>query len=281
MTASIDVPRWSNAPLLERMTDGRMRVSGHGPARTIVPLCASTVRMDSRPDPDQYRRLPFRREDAVCFLTDPDGQFVETLADGSFRLQTWHLCLNNALSVERLMALVAQVMGAGADGVVIRYRNPPQECRAEGRHIGFVRRYDSVASEVPWMPTYDQRVLDLETHRHIRPGCSQLAAFERFAAKAYRLVKRHGGDKAMTTRTASRPTATSRSGCRPCPAASSSTGGAGGREYAFDSTRLAACLVPRRRRGVGNVAGPLQRPQAPCGARSAARPVCPRRAAQT
>jgi hypothetical protein len=212
------------APLLERLADGRLRVAGggaaekrfqkhlpggrsgrHGAARRgyettskfLVPICASTVRMDNRVDPDGYRRLPFRREEAAGYLTDQDGQFVEALVDGSYRLQTYHLCLKQPQTVRRLLELIGQVIKEGADGIVLRFCQPPQECHARDRHVGFVPHFKCIASQVPWMATYDQRVLALETHRHSEGDGSQRDAFRGLVAKARRLVKGFGRQRAF------------------------------------------------------------------------------------
>jgi len=183
--------------MFRRTSRGELRAKRGKRTRRIVPICVSAVRTDNRTEADGYRRVRYRRTRSEICLTDSDGQFVDALVDGAYRMQTYLTCLNNPTFVAEALDLIRSVMEKGCDGVLIRFDRQPQECHAEGRHIGYVKRFHSVASEVPWLDQYDQRVRDLAKHEHLYPGQPQDYAFERFVAKAKRLARAYGSDRVV------------------------------------------------------------------------------------
>lgn len=185
------------AAVFQRTHRGELRTRHGKITRRIVPVCVSTVRTDNERGPDAYLRVAYRREHPEICLTDEDGQFVDALVDGTYRLQTYLTCLNNPRFVEEALALVKRVMHKGADGVLIRYDRQDQRCHAHRRHVGYVREKEDIYSEIPWMEQFDERVLSLPRHRHLYPDKDQDYAFERFIGKVKPLVKGYGTDKVV------------------------------------------------------------------------------------
>jgi hypothetical protein len=187
----------SAARVFRRAASGHLLTQAGKLSRQIVPIDVGAVRTDNRRESDGYLRVAHKRDDPTIFLTDEDGQFVDLLADGTYRFQTYLTCLNNPVFVRESLALIKRVMDKGADGVVIRYFRQDQQCHAEGRHIGFVKRKEDIYSEIPWMEQFDPMALNLPTHKHVYPGKDQDYAFEKFIGKAKRLIKSYGLDKVV------------------------------------------------------------------------------------
>jgi len=188
---------WLGEPrVVHRKAGGAMEARIAGKRKRIVPICLSDVRADNRSD-ECYLRVAYSNEHPEICLTDEDGQFVDALVDGTYRMKQYLTCMNHPLFVAKALALVKQVMDKGNDGVLIRWDRSGRECHAENMHVAYIKQVHSVASQIPWMEQYDQHVLNAQVHKHLYPGKDQDYAFERFMGKVNRLVKRYGRDRVI------------------------------------------------------------------------------------
>jgi hypothetical protein len=163
-------------------------------------------------------RVPWNPQKPQILLLDPQGHFVNTPMDSTWRMWRYLVCDNTREYVEMALEMVREQMRRGADGIFVDNSGRRVPCYGHGFPVGYTRRYRGVVTGMPeWdnegvvrrkspeelyrlgiRPRFrmgNKTIQELPKHRHIYPNKSHDYAYERLLKKVRQLVRSYGSDK--------------------------------------------------------------------------------------
>ena len=152
---------------------------------------------DARKD-DPNAKMQINPDNANGLLVDQKGRFVNTLMDGTYRLDRMLICANSTTYVRKMLEFMEGLLKLGTDGFFmdnVMERNV--ECHGEGLRIGFSKAYNTIVSEALPVTFKDPKIGDVPIHKHLYPGQSQSYALRQLLLAIRHLAKSHGADKVM------------------------------------------------------------------------------------
>jgi len=149
-----------------------------------------------------FGRVAYGADHPEILLIDKKGCFVNTLMDGSRRMDRYLVCQNNPTYVAKAVECVKRIMELGSDGLFIdNVHAQEKRCYGRGLRVGYVEDYHMVATEMPGSRTYDPRIKALPTHTHLYPHRDGEYAFARLLQRVRQVVKSYGRDKVVVMNT--------------------------------------------------------------------------------
>ncbi len=152
---------------------------------------------DARND-DPNAKMQVNPDNANGLLIDQKGRFVNTLMDGTYRLDRMLICANSTTYVHKMLEFMEGLLKLGTDGFFMdNVMERTIECHGEGLRVGYSKAYRTVVSEALPVTFKDPKIGDVPIHEHLYPGQSQSYALRQMLVAIRRLAKSHGTDKVM------------------------------------------------------------------------------------
>jgi hypothetical protein len=195
---TVDAKRLAGIPLLINVQEKPWLEDAHAKGFRGI---SYTSLMDMFTDPSSVQwggRMLLTNETANALLIDKDGRFVDTLMDGTRRLNRKLVCTNSTTFNEKMLDYLKSVMDQGIDGLFVdNVSESREECFGDGMRVGYSSRYQTVLTEVPAAKFRHPKLTDVPIHKHIYPGQNHSYAFRQMLLKVREMVKAYGSDKIM------------------------------------------------------------------------------------
>lgn len=148
---------------------------------------------------EQNQRLVIGPDNANGLLVNEKGDFVNTLMDGTYRLERMLVCSLSTTYVQKMDEFLKKVLTeVGSDGLFMDDISPRRvECYGEGLRIGYSKRYRTVLAEARPQTFEDPRIRDVPIHRHLYRGQDQAYGLRQLLLGVRQMVKSYGQDKVM------------------------------------------------------------------------------------
>lgn len=193
-----DLTRVQGIPLLinVQQKDWAEKAQAQG-FRTITYVGTLDALTGARKD-ESNAKLLIEPDNANGLLVDQNGRFVNTLMDGTYRLDRMLICANSTTYVRKMLEFMEGLLKLGTDGFFMdNVMERTVECHGEGLRIGYSKAYNTVLSESLPVKFKDPKIGDVPVHKHLYPGQSQSYALRQLLLAVRRLAKSHGTDKVM------------------------------------------------------------------------------------
>ncbi len=201
-------PQGSASPTLEGQDLGKIPLLTHIPCsksaieeahRRKIRVLIYAAFMDTLYGGEGYTGRPlYRDKDADMLLIDKDGRFMNTVMDGTYRMNRYLVCANSKKYLDKALDYVKSLMDMGADGLFIDNVGPRESCYGHNLPVGYSQRYKTVI--VPWpgmKKQYDKEINRLPVHKHLYPNKDHNYAFARFLEKIRDVVKSYNPENVV------------------------------------------------------------------------------------
>jgi hypothetical protein len=140
----------------------------------------------------------YRDEDADILLINKDGKFMNTVMDGTYRMNRYLVCANSKKYIDKALDYVKSLMDMGVDGLFIDNVGPRESCYGHNIAVGYSQKYKTViVSCLKIKEQYDKEINHLPVHKHFYPDKDHNYAFARLLEKIRKVVKSYNSENVV------------------------------------------------------------------------------------